>query len=225
MLVSPAERDPRILALGTVSSLPERVGADILFFAHGRKVAIQRKDVRDLRASAVDGRLAKEIGQMSAAGCSPCLLVVEGKTTFDTSGVLQDRWGQQWTYAQWVAVQWSIQHAGCWVQATRDAGETAEVCRLFEKWVKKKTHHSLASRPAAGSIWGSRPDQREFAVHFLQGLEGVGPELAGRIYDAYGGLPVQWRKEVDEKWLTGLEGVGRVKAKKILGGLNGSGHG
>lgn len=159
---------------------------------------------------------------MSAAGCDPCLLIIEGRVQFDTDGRLQDRWGPTWTYAQWVGVQWSIQHAGCWVMGTRDAGETAEVCRLFEKWVRKKRHSGLAARGSAGSIWGTRPDQREYGVHVLQGISGVGPELAGRIFDQYGGLPVQWRKEVDEKSLTGVAGVGKVKARQILKGLNGA---
>lgn len=51
--VAPTE-PPSLKAIGKVSSLPERVGADVLFFSRGQKHAIQRKELRDLPADVAE---------------------------------------------------------------------------------------------------------------------------------------------------------------------------
>lgn len=220
VLIAPSE-PPTIAALGKTSSLPERFGADMMWWVDGRRVGVQRKEVRDLRASAADGRLGKELGQMQAAGVDIRLLVVEGRVTFDADGRLVDGFGAPWTRAQWWGVQWSVQAAGCWVSWTANSGETVDMVRMFEKWTQKDRHTSLMTRGRPGSIWGTRPDAREYATWVLQGIDGVGVELAGRIYDVHGGLPVTWAPGVDAAWLEQVPGIGKVKAAKISRGLGG----
>lgn len=223
MLVAPSE-PPALRAIGKTSLLPERFGCDILFTVRGERVGVQRKEVKDLRASAVDGRLAKELAQMSAVGRA--MLLVEGKVswTLDGGDLNGGRWGQAWTRAQWNGLLWSVQSRGVWVCASEGVPETVQIVQEFERWCRKEKHTSLDSRPKPGSMWGSsaKMTEREWGVHLLQGLDGVGPELAGRIFDRAGSVPIRWSEDVDIEWLMGVEGVGSKKATRIYRALQGT---
>jgi excinuclease UvrABC nuclease subunit len=53
-----------------------------------------------------------------------------------------------------------------------------------------------------------------WGVHFLQGIDGIGPEVAGRIYDHFGKVPLAWECQLED--LLEIEGVGKVRAAKLL---------
>jgi ERCC4-type nuclease len=215
MLIAPSE-PPALRAIGKTSALPERFGADVLFTVQGHRVAVQRKEAQDLRASVTDGRLGKELGQMEAAGVTRRLLVVEGNIRFSSDGTLIDSgFGRTWSRAQWLGVLLGVMERGCWVLGTSSLPETIATVQAYEKWCRKDSHGSLSNRPKPGSMWGGRLDDREWGVHLLQGIDGVGAGLAGKIFDQFGSVPVMWAEGVDEEWLTRIEGIGKKKAAKI----------
>lgn len=220
MLVAPTE-PPAIKTLGTVSSTPERYGADILFIAKKEKCGVQRKEVKDFIASIQDGRLQREIAQMQVL--AQRLLVIEGKLQWTLDGDLMGKqWGIRWTHRMHRGAIWSVQGRGVWVISTDSIQQTIDCCRDFEAYCRKAKHTMLDSRPGAVGVWG-KPNSREFGMHLLMGIDGVGPELAGRIWDRWGRVPWSWDVGMDE--LMEVDGVGKVKAKKMLECFGGSGDG
>lgn len=216
MLISPTDRD--LHTLGKVSSLPEKWGCDVLMRTGDKWIGVQRKAVSDFISSVQDGRLAKEVQQMSACGrLDVKVLLIEGEPKWTIDGVyMSNGYGSQWTMAQHRGMLWSVMLRGIWVDSTHNINETRVWLRMFEQWCAKDKHSALDRRPAAFGAWG-KPDSREYGVHLLQGLPNVGPELAGRIYDEFGGVPWGWTVTMEQ--LMSVKGIGKKKANELLGTL------
>jgi ERCC4-type nuclease len=172
----------------------------------------QRKEQNDLIASVQDGRLAKELSQMVSLNLA--VLIVEGKQQWSRDGYLLT--ARSWTMAQQVGVLLSIQSRGCWLLATDSLDTTANTLTYLEKWLSKANHGGLNNRPKPVGSWG-KADSREWGIHLLQSFSGIGPEVAGRIYDTFGGVPLQWT--VDEIDLMAVKGVGATRAEKMISSL------
>lgn len=219
ILVAPTE-PVTLRNIGRTSSLPERFGADVFWTvqrdARGLKVGVQRKEWKDLVASVEDGRWARELSAMRALDVR--FVVVEGWPTVGSDGSLVDkRFGRAWNLSMVRSVLATCQADGVIVDRTANIYDTAEWCKWARGWTAKARHGSLEGREGVGrGMWGS-PTNRDYGVHLLQGLPGVGPELAGRVYDHFGGVP--WRWEVGVEELMRVEGIGRKKAEKMIGGL------
>lgn len=214
-MISPTEPLP-IRALGRIHSLPEKRGVDVLFAAGGRWVGVQRKETRDLVASVRDGRLHREVQQMTT--CLACgalgiaVLVVEGRFAWTVDGEWVEP-GWRWTRRQHRGLLWSVRSRGIWVESTTGCEDTADLCRDLEGWARKDRHSSLDHRPGPAGMWG-KATTREYASHVLQGFDGVGPELAGRILDHFGRLPIGWLVTAAD--LEEVAGIGKVRAKKLI---------
>lgn len=219
MLVSSAEQPAAIRALGKSSRRPEEFGADILFAVSNpdRLVGVQRKDIKDLIASVHDGRLEREVKQLTSGRLAVAVLAVEGKACWTTEGMLAER-GWQWTRQQHRGLLWSIRSRGIWVEWTDHPDDTAAMARDLEKWLSKDRHHSLSRRPGPGatSVWG-KANNHDWACHLLMGLEGVGPELAERIVQQFNGPPLTWTCTEEE--LMQIPGIGRKRAQQLLDAL------
>lgn len=215
MLIAPSE--PRsIKILGTSSTVPETYGADILFPANGGMVGVQRKELSDLIASVQDGRLTKELAQMQRLGLA--VLIVEGRPKWSTDGALLRDYGMQWTRSTHRNLLYSVQARGVWVEQTDDANDTVGAVLNLHEYLRKPKHHSLIRRPGPKSPWG-KAGNRDWLCHFLQGLEGVGPELAERIVDYFGGRsPIAWQCTAEH--LKGIEGIGPKRAKALMDALS-----
>lgn len=214
MLIAPTERPP-ITSLGATSSLPEKWGADIIFPAHGKFVGIQRKEFSDLIASVRDGRLAKEIAQMQRLGMA--VLIVEGRPRWTTDGYLVSNWGKGWSKKEFRGLLCSVQQAGVWVMVTEDANDTVVACKDLEHWALKDKHQSLMRRPGPVSVWG-KASHHDFASHVLQGLPGLGPEMADRIIKHFGKLPIGWTVEQEE--MLQVPGVGKKRVEQWWAALD-----
>lgn len=230
MLVSPAE-PVDLRALGKTSSTPERFGADFLFpsVSFGA-IGVQRKEVNDLVASVHDGRLQKELVQMRGLGLG--VVVIEGrvKWTDDGFAMMNGQWTgragtrtgktqqatRDWTYAAHQSTMWSIQSAGYWIANVADRGECILWLSHFERWAAKERHSILGNRPKAKGAWG-KADNREWGVHLLQSFQGVGRGVAEKVYDHFGGVPMQWTVGVEG--LMDVEGIGKVRAREMIGAL------
>jgi len=211
MLVSPTE--PALLKdIGRVSSTPEQYGVDFLWASRVGLVGVQRKEINDLVASLRDGRLAKEMGQWGKLDIA--VLIVEGKMLWSTEGYLLST--RQFTKAQLLGVLFSVQMTGAWSLQTETLGDTSLVVKSLETWLSKDRHGSLRTRPKAQGSWGTA-DNREWGIHLLQSFSGIGAEVAGRIYDSFGGVPLAWT--VDEVDLMTVPGVGPVRATRMIDSL------
>ena len=81
----------------------------------------------------------------------------------------------------------------------------------------KDKHAGINTRPKPTTLWGSRND-RDYAIHFIQSFDGIGPEVAGRIFDKFG-LPLTWN--ITKEDLMSVPGVGPKRAAKMWECLNG----
>jgi DNA excision repair protein ERCC-4 len=216
VFVSPTE-PPALKAIGRVGLLPERFGVDVLWTAHGSKYGAQRKTVADLLASVEDGRLSKELAQMKSSSIH-AFLIIEGRVRWTDDGELMgNAWGRQWTRSHWWGLLMSVQEQGVGWFETRDVGETADCVRAIEAWSKKKTHGS--GRPGPKGIWGTSPTDRDWGVHVLTSFPGIGPEIAGRVFDRGGRVPLEWTITMEE--LMATEGIGKKRAAAMIKALRG----
>lgn len=205
MLVAPSEPAP-FTVLGGRSGTPESFGADFLFAGVHGLVGVQRKEVKDFIASARSDRLARELAKMSAL--EHPVLLIEGRWMWSTSGVSMVDSTVTRNYVR--GVLWSVQSEGLWLVESDNIDDSIGVLRGLEKWAKRK-HHRLTLRREPGPKWGE--GSKEWGVHFLQGIDGIGVERAVAIWEHFGGLPDLWR--VSEEELRAVPGVGPGLAAHI----------
>ena len=215
MLVSPTEPAP-LRALGKTSSTPELYGADFLFASKLGVVGVQRKEVSDLLASAEDDRLGKEAAQMQALTTG--VLLIEGRLSWTDDGFLISRYQSRWTISMFRGLIWSWQSRGLWTEYVDSIAETSKWLSSFGRWLAKDRHSSLMTRRNPTSVWG-KADSRDWQVHFLQGIPGIGPVQAGAILDYFGGIPLTLDVSAGE--LEKVKGIGKKRAKVIAGMFNG----
>lgn len=201
--------------LGTYSALPESMGVDFLIPCPVGMVGVQRKEIHDLIASRADGRLARELAQMKQLDIA--ILLVEGRLKWTSDGVLSTS-HSKWTRSQHLGLLFSIQSDGVWINSSESIQESREYLSALEKWFMKTTHKGLMTRPKPQTVWGNRND-RDYAIHLIQSFDGIGPGVAGAIFDHLG-LPIRWT--VDKKALESVPGVGAKRAAKMWETLNGS---
>lgn len=205
--------------LGTVGWYPESHGCDFTFVAKGKLYGVQRKEVADLLGSAESGLLYKQVSQMN--NLDAAYLIVEGEFKFNLEGTLRDKqYGQGWTRESIWGLLASAAAKGLRVVTTKSMAETRDYLLYLQKWAVKDKHHSLERRTGPTSLWGTTPNDEEYACYVLQSLPGVGPELARRIYNHFGGIPWQWSVTVDD--LQHIEGIGKKKAEAMFKAIGGS---
>jgi ERCC4-type nuclease len=214
MLISPSE-PAELRAIGTVSSLPERYGADILMIPHeswGGWLGVQRKELRDLLASLADGRLGEQVLKMKR--CARSMIVVEGRMKWAAGGELvAENWGRPLTRDAWNGIKWTTTLAnGCQVDYVDDLAQMCEYLVALEKWAQKDAHDSLFHRPGPAGAWG-RVGAKDWERHILASLPGIGPKLAGRIIETVG-MPLRFG--VSAEVLATVPGMGAAKVRRVL---------
>jgi ERCC4-type nuclease len=199
----------------TVSPYPEKLGLDFCWFEHDSWWGVQRKELKDFVASVNDGRLAKEIGQMQQV--SMPIIIIEGKIRYTTENVLiWNSWGQEITKPAFRGMIWSIMNKGVNIQYTVDADDTVVFIAQYAAWTRKDKHESMVKRTGPVNAWG-KPDNKDYQIHLLQGLPGVGVGLATKIVEKFGGIPWQWTCTIEQ--LMEVDGVGKKKASMIWNAL------
>lgn len=228
MLVSPSE-SPAARSLGTSTWKVEEWGADFGWVARGEIYGAQRKALKDLVASVDDGRLAKELLQMTSL--HHAFVVLEtgerggGWPREMPNGQLAGLggYGRPWTGVQLRGVLYGVMARGVHVVLVKDETETIARVKELEVWSKKARHESARGRGMAPSnVFGKR-GEREYAVWVMQSLPGVGVEMAGRIFDHFGRIPLRMDEGVGMKELMEVKGVGKVVAKRVIDVFGGEG--
>lgn len=217
ILSSPTEPPELAEAVSAVrSSKTEQHGVDFLVFGTEYIVGIQRKRFPDdLQASFGDGRLYEQVHK--GRHLDHRIVLLEGRGKWTNDGELISDWGRPvtraaiWNLASSLTYQFGIGFA--WVD---NMDQTADYIRATAGWADKK-HKSLDTRPGPTTRgWGI--GTRDWQSHVLQGFPGVGPELADRIIDECGGLPIRWDDDAEER-LAGVRGLGKKKIGKLMGVL------
>lgn len=220
MIVSPSE-SPAFHALGRSSWRCEEWGVDALWSARGLWYGVQRKALKDLVVSVEDGRLAKERLQWASVSGQVWLIVETGERGGGAPREMPNgqlaalgTFGRPWTGQALRALTFSIMGDGVGVCWTADEAGTIGLVRELHAWSMKERHESARGRPTCPpDVFGNR-DDRAYGVWLLSSLPRVGPEMAGRIWDHFGGLPIKLDCTVDD--LMQVEGVGRVTAEGIV---------
>jgi ERCC4-type nuclease len=208
VLVSPAE-PLELRRLGSVSSTPEKHGADFLFF--GKQVGmvgVQRKEINDLIASINDDRLTREIPLLQRLDVG--VVLIEGRIEWTNDGFLLAA-SSQFTKAQYLGTLWSLQSLGLWTSFTDSQTETIRYLSLFSRWIQKEKHTGLVrrSQKAARNEYGIK-DDRAWQIFVMQSFPGIGYERAKAIVDHYGGLPLAWTGKLEE-----VDGIGKQTAQRL----------
>ena len=213
-----APTEPQLLREhGTTSLLPEKYGSDVLLFIAAGLVGVQRKEFTDLVASYYDGRLGRELAQQKQL--LQGVWVVEGEPHWDRNGTWLGR--SSFTQKQYLSLQLQIQSEGHWLLFTRSLPETITLVSNVGAWLDRHgiggNLNSLIRKQKAVNEWGIQTN-RDWAIGLLMQF-GLGPKLAGRVYDQLGGTGLQWT--VDKKELMAVPGIGKVRAEKMVRALDG----
>jgi DNA excision repair protein ERCC-4 len=213
ILVSPTE-PLHVRAMGKVSSTPENSGCDVLIVSRRKKLGIQRKRFpEDLIASLEDGRLSDQLTKMASLDRACVVLIGYPRFTGDGELVYNSYSQRTWTFGSiWGAVASMALEARVGTFWVRDEQEFVALMGVLEGWNGRERHTTVStrSRPKAKG-WGISRKVQE--AHFLQGLPGVGPELAERIVERFGGLPLKWAVTPTE--MMTVPGVGKQKVEKM----------
>ena len=219
ILTSPAE-PPQLRKLGETSFTVEEYGADFLIVGEAGIVGIQRKQFPgDFLSSVTDGRLHTVV--MKLAATTFPIVVLEGQPQWTQDGELLYTRGPEFNRSTLRAMEWSLMSAGIPVQWTDSVTDTAEFIETMAKWWAKDTHGGFATRPGPGrkNDFGQPIPPREWAMHILQGFDGVGPLLAGRIYDEFKRLPLRWDVTTEE--LGAVHGLGPKRLAALTEAVSG----
>lgn len=213
MLVSPAEPH-EFYKVGTVSSTPEKYGADFLILGHGGlRVGIQRKEISDLIASIYDGRVERELYQLKKLDVG--IWIIEGELRWTSDGQLLSQGRRTYTRGMHLGVLSSLSWNGYWTLSSTSTTDTIAVLSSLNQWFLKPHHGSLSARPSAkrNSNLGA-VDKQDEMIHIMQGFPGVGYEKAKLIVESYKGLPFSL---ITDPPLINLRGIGPKIVKQIEG--------
>lgn len=213
ILVAPTEPQ-EFKALGKVSSFPETHGSDFFWVHNGLRIGVQRKEIKDFIASVQDGRLGKELLQMEQLDIR--VLVVEGKLRWTRDGELVDGWARL-SKSQLRGALFTVQSKGVWVEWSESKEETGKVIDDLFQWSKKDSHSTLLVRQGPRTDGWGRRGNRDWQIHILSSLPGIGAGLAEKMIDHFGSIPLQLA--VPKSKLMEVEGIGRNKADKIMEAL------
>lgn len=209
LLTSPAE-PPTLRKLGYTSLATEEYGADFLIVSPEGVMGIQRKQFPgDFLSSIFDGRMTTVITRLTATSFP--IIVLEGRPQWTTDGVLLGHHGGEFRRSTLHAMEMSLAYNGIAVVWTEHLADTAEFIMSMVEWWAKPEHDGFRNRPGPGrsNDLGQPTTDRDWGVHVLQGFDGIGYQLAQRIWDKFNRLPLRW--DITRKELGGVRGVGPKK--------------
>lgn len=206
---------------------PENRGLDYMWIdTAGQWRGVQRKEVSDFLASLDDGRLSRELSQMTNMVHMPIVLI-EGAVNFNGSArdsvMMTSGFGRarEVTREGWHKRLLSIMDRGVFVHSSTNMTDSAHVIGAYWWWSQSTQHSTGTTRPGPAGDWG-QVTNRDWQAHLLQGLDGVGPKLAEQILDHLGYCPLQ--VVATRQQLLEVPGIGPKLATRILrvnGGSNG----
>jgi ERCC4-type nuclease len=193
--------------MGITSTVPEQYGADYLYYTeHWGLVGVQRKELKDLVASHMDDRVGREVIAMRELDVGVWLL--EGSPQWTGSG--DAMWTRtKYTRSRHLGFLFALTFQGFIIYNTETITESMELLVGLEKWLKKDRHKGISGRASARGVFGEA-DEREWGIHFLSGLPGVGLDRAEKIWEHFQGMPFAVTGKLQE-----VPGIGKKTAERI----------
>jgi ERCC4-type nuclease len=189
LLLSPTERDLADVLRADhvefrVSSLCEANGVDCLVLTEKGYVGYQRKTLPDLQSSLSDGRLYRELDQIRNSSILVwSFLVLE----YDPTRVTID--------GQFLDAAFTVDHLrrllakvhanGIGWFCTHLPADTISCILSTSTYLATHDPAQLRRPGPPKDEWGNRTN-RDFAIHTLQSVPGIGPTVAAGLYDAFG---------------------------------------
>jgi DNA excision repair protein ERCC-4 len=163
------------------------------------QLLIERKTLRDLVVSIIDGRFLSQARRLASEKLRPVILLEGTSRDLVDSGMSREA-------IQGALITTSVMF-GIPLLRSRDAAETAQLMIFAAR---------QSTRLIAGALprFGSRPkSKRALELHILQGLPNIGPLRARRLLERFGTVEAAIAATPDS--LAKVEGLGPTLARKI----------
>lgn len=191
-----------------VSPLPEEKGADILVYTNQGLIGLQRKEVpNDFISSFTDGRMARATSLL-VESCKFTRIIAEGgKFKYWPDGRLvtgkidpktRKPEPSKFTRSHIRGMIFDIEFIkGIVIDWTDDLDDTVSYIKALPEFVNRNKHLGLYTRPSAHGTWYV-PTAKDIHLWLLQSFPGVGPAIADKIVEQFGGVPLSWTCTLEE---------------------------
>jgi len=162
------------------------------------RVVVERKTAQDLSDSLVDGRLFDQVRRLRDNFDRP-LMVVEGDDPFNKRNIKKNA---LYGALASITIDYNLP-----VIFTTGPEQTAEFIMVLARREAKDGRRSIPVE------MGKKNTVQDAQVRVLSGIPGISTMLAGRLISHFGSLEKVFSADIDK--LTGVEGIGKRKAKEI----------
>ena len=223
-LLSPTEHHLQTLLTNNnftyrISNLCEPNGVDIITKSSKGLIGFQRKTLSDLKASIQDGRLYKEIAQMTNSVILTYSFIIIEHTPKQVTiaGTFLDVDFPRINYLS-ILTKLQLLHVGYFQSSSLP--DTFTIANHATNYISSSSSLTLRRTKDNKDQWGSS-SHRDYMEFLVQSFPGVGPKLAKNIVNYFGGyLPLIWT--IDEEELLNIPGIGLSLAKKLYEFFNSS---
>ena len=182
-------------------------------------VVVERKDVDDLVASFIDGRLRREVSEM----CSTAdigILLIEGslKILYEKGTRRLKGYVPPYKYSMVTEGLATLQAAypKLLLWDSPSISWTTKILKDVYKWSNKDEHVTLEGGLETVSYHPGLPKD----VAALCILPGVGPKTAKKLYEHCNGIPMKVFSMTEKEFIQ-VDGVGKIMARNIRSWLDG----
>ena len=197
------DREPKNVVIASLLQI-EDVDVTIRRLSMGdyqidNRLIVERKTIKDFAVSIIDGRLFKQMIRLANSN-SKAVLIIEGTAT-DTAELGMTREAMQGAL---ITVSLIL---GIPVLRSKDPSETAKLMVYIARQIESMAMGGVQRH-------GYRPkNKRKRQLFILQGLPGIGSELAGRLLARFGSVEAAISASSSE--LQTVDGIGKSVAEKI----------
>jgi DNA excision repair protein ERCC-4 len=169
--------------------------------------AVERKSVRDFISSLYDGRLFRQVNELSRTYTNH-VLIVEG----DPAEISQIAYNVKSYYGALSSVMLDFNTKTIFTPSPKDTALALDaMARRLTKVRGEKWTTMFQTRPKSHSLSGQQVD-------VVASLPGIGPNLARRLLSSFGTVRKVFTATSTQ--LAGVHGVGKARAERIVGLLN-----
>lgn len=217
-LISPTEHDLiKLIPTARISVLCEQNGADVITRSANGLIGFQRKTILDLKASILDGRLYKELAQLTTSQLLAYSFVVIEYSPNNVT-INGDFLDCTFPRKNYISILTKFHILGVGHHTARNLSDTLAVIDLVTDYCSSSTASLLRRSGDTKDAWG-RSTHAGYIEYLVQSFPGVGPKLAKTIVNYFGGtLPLTWNVDVTE--FLQIPGVGPKLASRLYNFFN-----
>lgn len=206
------------------SPLPEQKGADILIYSRHGLVGMQRKEVpHDFISSFTDGRMTRATSLLEQS-CTFTRLICEGTFKYWPDGTVhlgmtkgKKRIPTRFTRKHIHGMLNDIEFTkGIMIRETNNLDDTVAYIRSVVNFLEGNKHLGLYTRPSAKGVW-IVPIAKDIQLWLLQSFPGIGPSMADKIVQKFGGIPLKWTCTPDD--LASIPRISKERAIEMFNSL------